>query len=412
MAPIQLRNVFTLRALLPHETNISTSAPPTLHTSLAAATVLTSASSSSSTLSGINKLRAFEAESPLAAGGVLSWIAHSSAGAVAPLLPQNYSLVTVPSLQPPPPHRTHHIHGLTDIAGVVCNEITGPGSGLGTAGDTKYVIGIGIFLALLLLMDVIDGWNALKKHFLSQAAILYPPEENTGRTGEPVQSLTAGDEPTDAPSAAAAKPVVSAAVTTEKAEEGEAGAASAADAAEAAPASGEPTEIDLRGWIIVGLTVVPAFVGDLCSRCSRPSSPARAELRHVPHVMIGLIFAMHPIGSMITGACAPLPSSRSSPLSSASRAEGDALVLTHDVPPLHLSLAGFVIPWVMRQPWADTYTFLRRSTACNALCVCAVGMAGLIAPKIDGSTAAPFAAVVMLFRLGQGVCVTCDGGVQ
>ena len=99
-----------------------------------------------------------------------------------------------------------------------------------------------------------------------------------------------------------------------------------------------------------------------------PFLPGTAENHGLSETTVGLIFAMHPLGSIATS---------------------------------------LMLPWMLRQPWADTFQFIRRATAGNALCVCCVGLLGLIEPKPDELTnSIAFGLPLILLRFGQGICVT------
>ena len=99
-----------------------------------------------------------------------------------------------------------------------------------------------------------------------------------------------------------------------------------------------------------------------------PFLPGTAESHGLSSTTVGLIFAMHPLGSIATS---------------------------------------LMLPWMLRQPWADTFQFIRRATAVNALCVCCIGLLGEIDAKPDDvMNAIAFGLPLMLLRFGQGVCVT------
>jgi len=126
-----------------------------------------------------------------------------------------------------------------------------------------------------------------------------------------------------------------------------------------------PKTIDMHGWFVVAFTVIPPFMGDLYFSMLAPFFPGQAEARGLSHGMIGLIFAMHPLGSI---------------------------------------LMGFTMPWLMRQPYADTYVFLRRATNCQGMYVCLIGLVGLVAPERDQAVA--FALPLIILRFLQGISVT------
>jgi len=240
-------------------------------------------------------------------------------------------------------------------AGVLCSE---DGEN-GTAGNITWVFWIALLVLLVLVIDIfeccgMDFSRIISKHF----------EEPTGSTGAPVDG-DPDDTASGTPKAGAtpstelaSKP---AKVETKPPKEDEAAAAAAEG-----PDS-DPKTISIHGWMIIGVTLVPPFIGDLYFSMLAPFFPGQAEYRGVGQTMIGLIFAMHPIGSICTG---------------------------------------ILMPWVLRQEWADTYVFLRRATAVNALATCFIGMVGLVPAISDGSTAVAFTLPLMFLRFVQGVCVT------